>query len=231
MNKQSLIVFFISILLIFFIKYWTVKQQESFFNIDGLYSPTSAISNWRNATDASLIQTLDNSSHVIKKLQHESPDNYICPKCPDCVCPSCPSEEAILKKYGFLNRINTSYNPPIPVTHVPQFINSTQYQTIGYLHKLNVTDDKDKYKILPVFGKQHRGGFFKYYTQFMSGGQPFRKLIIKPPSSNRDYSRELYDGDKITLDGPLDSTFEFKEEKLDNRIDLFDENPFNPFPY
>ena len=58
-----------------------------------------------------------------------------------------------------------------------------------------------------------------------------RKLIIKPPSSNRDYSRELYDGDKITLDGPLDSTFEFKEEKLDNRIDLFDENPFNPFPY
>jgi hypothetical protein len=265
MIKTTFIVFICVIILILIISYIqnSNNKKEPFFNISNLYAPANASSIWRNSipisdefSDESL-KTNGNASNKLKVAYEDkyynttkfnpetpSPPHCVCPKCPDCVCPkcpdfgTCPSDESILRKYGFIGpniHGNQYVVPPLvsprtimsrPIGYNGHLNSASQYQLVGYLHKLGSVSDRDNYKILPVYGKEYRGNFFKYYTQYISGDQPFRKMIFKPPANDRDYSRELYDGDKVTIGAPLNAVFEYKEEKLDNRIDLFDEDPF-----
>ena len=225
MYKKSVILTIIVIIIIYVFTKIT-KKQENFYNIENLYTPSNDTSVWKERYNNKIEIANEDRFYTIKKVMPvtPSPPECMCPKCSECVCPSCPSEKDILRKYGYLGPIRYENKFPILSSRISQ--QASHYQLVGYLHKLGVADDRDKYKILPVFGKEYRGGFFKYYTQFISGDQPFRKMIFKPPSSNRDYSREIYEGDIINIDSPINARFEFKEEKLDNRIDLFDEDPF-----
>lgn len=211
------------------------NSKENFnMNIENLYTPRNASSVWKEIGTNKLVHAPEDKFYRIKKIEPKipSPPECMCPKCPDCICPKCPSEQEILRKYGIDSQVQINHLPQTIVRHNPIDIRrsmnhrSSHYELVGYLHKTTIADERDKYKILPLYGKEYRGGFFKYYTQFISGDQPFRKMIFKPPNSNRDYSREIYEGDQIEIDSPLNAIYIFKEEKLSNRIDLFDEDPF-----
>lgn len=220
MLKKSIILTIVTIIIIFAITFLT-KKREPFFSIKNLYSPSNDASVWKDKPDGSLAIAYDDKYHTAKQITSEppSPPDCKCPKCPEAVCPTCPSEVDILRKYGCIEPIRYEHKAPI-------VYRDTHYQLVGYLHKIDEFSSDDRYKILPLYGKEHRGGFFKYYTQFVSGDQVFRKLVFKPlVMSNRDYSREIYEGDELDLDTPLNAKYRFKEERLGNRIDLFDEDP------
>ena len=84
-----------------------------------------------------------------------------------------------------------------------------EYQLVGQLHKFEEKiDTSDPYKILPLYGKPYKGGFFKYYTTYKSGGQFFKMFITR---HNNKFNRELNDGDEIKLDNPINAKYIFKE--------------------
>ena len=154
------------------------------------------------------------SSTNLKDCPIMSPTNLNdCPKCP--VCPPCQT----------FSKQNVIQNPTIyPPTEIPvlppmyppiyQNTHINDYQIVGYLHKVpsdkvdKKIDVHDPYKILPLYGKPYKGGFFLYYTTFISGDQKFKMFVTR---TNSSFSRELNEGDEIKLKNPLNSVYRFQE--------------------
>lgn len=128
----------------------------------------------------------------------------VCQQCPPCVC---PKDIDVVNKYLGNNIKRLDVNTTFDYSNA-----NSDYKMVGYLNK-NGANVNDKYGMLPVYGKEYRGGFFKYYVQFVLDNQIFKKSIFKSPSDkSRTYTRELYDGDVIDVDSPINSKYTFKEE-------------------
>ncbi len=229
MYKKPILLTLIAVAIIVFVMFAT-KQKESYFVINKLYSPSNDASVWKSNPYGTIELAHEDKYYTVRPVTPiaPSPPECRCPKCPEAICPTCPNEEDILRKHGYLAPVQYEHRAPIKYR-------STHYQLVGYLHKLRDAMPGDKnhvqmsrkgYEILPLYGKEHRGNFFKYYTQFVSDAQAFRKMVFKPPATpESDYSREIYEGDEIMIDAPINAIYRFKEERLSNRIDLFDEDP------
>jgi hypothetical protein len=96
--------------------------------------------------------------------------------------------------------------PPPPM--MPSYYDS-EYLLQGYLYKTDQIANS-KYQIIPLYGKPYRGGFFKYYIQLTVDHQLMRFTVSKN-KLNKDFSREIYDGDIIELDHPVKGKYEFRE--------------------
>lgn len=96
----------------------------------------------------------------------------------------------------------------------PILVNYNDYQIVGSLSRIGKDKDTAKYKILPVYGKPYKGGFYKYYIEYKTNSQIFRMLISKNFSST-DMSRELYDGDIINVAYPISGSYKFNEQRAD----------------
>lgn len=111
------------------------------------------------------------------------------------------------------------YTPPmnIPVNR-PIIVgdNNSEFMLVGQIHKQGNVELTDPYKVLPVYGKPYKGGFFNYYVTYVSGNQPFKMYISKNSNSdpNSHYSRELYHNDNVTLGSPLNALYKYEEFKL-----------------
>jgi hypothetical protein len=100
-----------------------------------------------------------------------------------------------------------TYPSPIPFGYIDND-NEHDRRMVGQLHKQGTIAQDDPYKVLPLYRTRHRGDFFRYYTEYKSGGQMFKMNILK---NNRDTMRELYDDDIIKLKFPLDGEYKVKD--------------------
>jgi len=145
-----------------------------------------------------------------KCMETHSTDKIIdrqCPPCPHCDIPNLQERREIIREI-------------IPAIGYM----GSEYRLVGNLQKEHNVKPDDPYKILPLYGKEMRGNMFKYYTEYVSGDQTFR-ILVSTRSGNTAYkelSREIYDGDRIHVDAPINETYIFRED----RIERFDEDPF-----
>ncbi len=168
-------------------------------------------------------QMKQSTAELQKKLAGAMENKLSCPKqeCPVLQCPTMPTIAPIMQPEPIIRQILPQIQPIQSIQQIQPMIEPiSEYRIVGYLHKEGTNVPDSKYKILPVFGKPYRGDFFKYYIEYKSDGQIFRKLISKDHRHfNHDKSRELYDGDNVHVGFPIDFNYKFKEEK----IDLYDE--------
>jgi hypothetical protein len=98
--------------------------------------------------------------------------------------------------------------------HPMDYISEYEFRVVGHLYKKDATEN-DSYKILVLYGKCHREGFYKYFVEFNADGQIIKKVIHKGPKNSDNISREIYDGDIITLNEPFNSKYTFEEQRDD----------------
>lgn len=101
--------------------------------------------------------------------------------------------------------------PSVLPNYLPSYYD-TEYILQGYLYHTN-PQPHSKYQIIPLYGKPYRGGFFKYYIQVTIDHQLMRFTVSKN-KLNKDYSREIYDGDIIELDQPVQGKYQFREREF-----------------
>lgn len=138
----------------------------------------------------------------------------------DCQCPKQTEnqEQIIIQQSPTQLTIPTQSIQTIPPRMPLIPVGSSEYYIVGSLLRQGSDKDTAKYKVLPVFGKPYRGGFFKYYIEYKENGQIFRMLISKNNSST-DMSRELYDGDIINVGYPITGSYKFSEQRRDTFAD------------
>ena len=115
---------------------------------------------------------------------------------------------------NIIPRDHYNYNYEVPPISIPPVIPTSEYIFLGYMYKRGNYPSGDDYKVLPLYGKPYRGDFYKYFVEYKSGGQKFRKQVFKGLKT-RDYSREIYDGDIIIIDDPINGEYIYKEDNLD----------------
>lgn len=87
----------------------------------------------------------------------------------------------------------------------------TEFKEVGQLIKLSGNIDEKNY-ILPLYGREIKDSLFKYFAIYKSGGEPFKIYVSKNNRSNNcETSREIYDGDEIYIDEPINAKYKFKE--------------------
>jgi hypothetical protein len=87
-----------------------------------------------------------------------------------------------------------------------------EYHEVGYLRRVDNVDDINS--VLVLYGKYIREGVYRYYTEYEKHGKTFRMYVSKS-TMNKDTSRELYGGDVVYLDKPLDAKYEFDDQCFD----------------
>lgn len=101
--------------------------------------------------------------------------------------------------------------PIPPVLAGPYDELPTEYREIGQLIKLN-SNLNEKNSVLPLFGREIKNSIFRYYSIYKANNEPFKIYVSKNNRSNNcETSREIYDGDEIYLDEPLNAKYKFKE--------------------
>lgn len=103
------------------------------------------------------------------------------------------------------------YNSSKFLHHQNSYELPTECNEIGQLIKLNASLN-EKNSVLPLFGREIKNGIFRYHAIYKSNDEPFKIYVSKNNRANNcETSREIYDGDILHLDDPLNAKYRFKE--------------------
>lgn len=115
----------------------------------------------------------------------------------------------------FNSYINSYLNPYTnPFVYQQIYDNDYIFHNIGFLYKKNISaEDKkhDPFYMLPLYAREYKGGLFEYMTRVHIGGNKFEIPIYKNKKFSSLKSREIYDGDEIHIESPINNIYIFNQ--------------------
>lgn len=111
---------------------------------------------------------------------------------------------------NIFNYFKNQYQLPINYYYNNNYDNNYDEMFVKRYGDLYSKKENAKYKLLPLFGRKQKGGFYEYHTVIVDNHIKFEIPIYKNQKINSIKSREIYDSDEIVISEPINDVYTAK---------------------